>query len=73
MIYKKSKYGNLFGKRKKEPMKTTTIDFELSREITARPLDKKGFNKHFINLVSADVFKPAKPSFFNKLKNFFRK
>jgi len=52
-------------------MKTETIDFELSKEITARPLERKGFNRHFINLVNADVFKPNNDGFFNKLKKFF--
>lgn len=52
-------------------MKTDTFDFELSKEITARPLENKGFNKHFINLVSADVFKPKHSAFLKRIKNFF--
>ena len=52
-------------------MKTETIDFELSKEITARPLERKGFNRYFINLVNADVFKPNRSDFFNKIKRFF--
>lgn len=52
-------------------MKTDTFDFELSREITARPLENKGFNRHFINLVSADVFRPNHSVFLDRIKKFF--
>ncbi len=45
--------------------------FELDKEFTARPLEHKGLNRHFINLVSADVFKPKKTGFFVMVKNIF--
>lgn len=45
--------------------------FELEREFTARPLAHKGFNKHFVNLVSADVFKPRRKGFFAFVKDLF--
>ena len=32
----------------------------------------KGFNKHFVNLVSADVFMPKKVSFFETVKRLFK-
>ena len=72
MIYKIDNYANLFVKRNKRQMKTYTFDFELSKEITARPLENKGFNKHFINLVSADVFKSDRNGFLNKIKKIFK-
>ena len=35
-----------------------------------KPLAHKGFNTHFINLISADVFCTKKVSIFNYLKKF---
>lgn len=55
-------------------MQTTEIfeeTRELNMEFTARPLEHKGLNKHFINLVSADVFKPKTRSFFGLIKDLF--
>ncbi len=37
----------------------------------AKPSDFKGLNKHYVNLISADVFKQEKISLFSSLKNFF--
>ncbi len=44
---------------------------ELENEYIIRPLEHKGLNKHFINLVCADVFKPKKQSFFGFIKDLF--
>lgn len=48
--------------------------FEINTEKTymIKPLEHKGFNKHFINLVSADVFMPKKVSFIDSVKNLFK-
>ena len=46
--------------------------FVLEREFTATPLAHKGFNKHFVNLVTADVFTPHKTGFFSMVKNLFK-
>lgn len=45
-------------------------NFENKREFVLRPLKHKGFNKHFFNLVNADVFLPKKP--FSLFKNIFK-
>lgn len=55
-------------------MQTEIIDFTLNKEIIVKPLhNKTGFNRHYFNLVNADVFRPVNISFFQKIKNFFSK
>ncbi|MCR5261491.1 MAG: hypothetical protein K6C94_06595 [Candidatus Gastranaerophilales bacterium] len=56
-------------KTKKDAIEYTETFSESSYMI--KPLEHKGFNRHFINLVSADVFMPKKFSFFGSLKNLF--
>ncbi|MGN0005515.1 MAG: hypothetical protein ACI37Z_06060 [Candidatus Gastranaerophilaceae bacterium] len=46
-------------------------DFVTDREFTARPLEHKGLNKHFLNLLSADVFVSRKKNIFDIFKAFF--
>lgn len=46
-------------------------DFVTDREFTARPLEHKGLNKHFLNLLSADVFISRKKNIFDILKSIF--
>lgn len=46
--------------------------FVLEREFTATPLAHKGLNKHFVNLVTADVFTPRQTGFFSMIKNLFK-
>lgn len=46
-------------------------DFVTDREFTARPLEHKGLNKHFLNLLSADVFVSRRKNFFSIFKAFF--
>lgn len=47
-------------------------DFNLNREFAVRPLKNEGLNKHFISLVSADVFTSRKKSFFDIFKSFWQ-
>ena len=58
-------------------MKTEKIAIEytentVENKYMIKPLEHKGLNRHFINLVSADVFMPHKMSFLNSLKNLFK-
>lgn len=46
--------------------------FVIEREFTATPLARKGLNKHYINLVTADVFTPQKTGFFSMIKALFK-
>lgn len=46
--------------------------FIVEREFTATPLARKGLNKHYINLVTADVFTPQKTGFFSMIKELFK-
>lgn len=46
--------------------------FELEKEFTVRPLEHKGFNKHFVNLISADVFQNKKTNLFSAIIDFFK-
>ena len=53
-------------------MQTEVIDFKLDKEITVQPFEgKNGFNRHYFNLVNADVFKPVKINFVQEIKKFF--
>lgn len=47
-------------------------DFVIEKEFTATPLARKGLNKHFVNLVTADVFTPVHKDFFSMMKELFR-
>lgn len=47
------------------------LNFETEKQYTARPLEHKGFNKHFVNLISADVFTPKNLNFFSMMQNLF--
>jgi len=58
-------------------MNTEKMFIEYSEYLTenrymVKPLEHKGFNKHFVNLVSADVFMPKKVSFFETVKRLFK-
>lgn len=46
--------------------------FVVEREFTATPLGHKGFNKYYVNLVTADVFTPHNTDFFSMIKNLFK-
>lgn len=45
--------------------------FVIEKEFTALPLAHKGFNKHFIDLVTADVYIPRKINFIQIIKDIF--
>lgn len=47
-------------------------DFTIEKEFTVTPLARKGLNKHFVNLVTADVFTTGHNDFFSMIKELFR-
>ena len=46
-------------------------EINIDKQYIARPLEHKGFNRHYVNLINAEVFSPKKLSIFSMLKNIF--
>lgn len=46
-----------------------TVDFITDMEYTVRPLEHKGLNKHFLNLLSVDVFISRNRNIFDIFKS----
>lgn len=53
-------------------MNTEIIDFNLNKEVIVKPFhNKTGFDRHYFNLVNADVFIPKRKNLIDKIKNLF--